>query len=105
MYTKLFIDDERNPVDTDAIVVRNSAAAIQWIVNHQQLPNEIMFDHDLGGDDTSRVVIHWLSNWMIDRNVKFPKEFTWSVHSQNPIGREYINGYMANLVNYIGYED
>ena len=101
---KLFIDDECLPHDNDAdaVVVKSSAEAISYIA-WNGMPSEIMFDHDLGGDDTTRKVLQWLSEWMDYQCVKFPKGFKWSVHSQNPVGRDYIDGFMKQLTSYIGY--
>lgn len=51
-----------------------------------EIPLEIIsFDHDLGGDDTSRRV----ANWMIENNF-------WSeeirLHTANPVGYEWLQG-------------
>lgn len=97
MTYKLFIDDLRDPVTTDWIIARSSTEA-EDIVIHFGIPNEIAFDHDLGGDDTSMVFIHWLSHLMIDFGLIFPKHFKYSVHSMNPIGSQNIRGTMDNLV-------
>lgn len=48
----------------------------------------ISFDHDLGGDDTSRRVVLWLCE--NSEPNKWPA--TASVHSMNPIGREWLTG-------------
>lgn len=91
----LFIDDERNPPEhwteggsNSVITARTSDAAI-WIL--QQMKDNghtldfISFDHDLGGDDTTRLVV----NWCIE-NQFFPRSAT--VHSMNPIGKEWLEG-------------
>lgn len=97
MTYKLFIDDERHPIVSDWVVARSSAEAID-IVTQRGMPQEIAFDHDLGGQDTSRNFIKWLIDYMIDGDHHFPADFKFSVHSQNPIGADWIRHTMAELV-------
>lgn len=97
MTYKLFIDDERNPVTNDWVIARSSFEAIA-AVTERGLPVEIAFDHDLGGVDTSRVFIKWLVDYLIDNEAEFAPDFTFSVHSQNPIGADWIRHYMDGLV-------
>jgi hypothetical protein len=100
---KLFIDDERFPLRNDWKIARTSNAAIR-IVYENGMPQEISFDHDLGGDDTVMQFLKWLANYMLDHSWKFPRNFTYSVHSQNPVGVQNIKGYMNNLLKIIGKE-
>lgn len=97
----LFIDDERDPnlngydfvnEDTSVVIARTSQDAIEHL---EQSDSEIYisFDHDLGDDDTSMRVCHWLS----DNPEVFLKIEGYYVHSQNPIGAENIRMYMENL--------
>jgi hypothetical protein len=97
MTYKLFIDDERNPVTDDWIVVRSSVAALDTI-NDLGIPIEIAFDHDLGGDDTSMKFIRGLEEILYYNRIKFPTNFSYSVHSQNPIGKANIIGLMNALL-------
>lgn len=100
--TKLFIDDERFPITDDWAIARSSDEAILYIMVFG-IPNEIAFDHDLGGDDTSRIFINKLSNYMLDTGAKFPKGFIYNIHSQNPIGVNWIKSTMDKLIEHIGY--
>ena len=97
MAYKLFIDDLRDPVTNDWKVARSSAEAKDIVVEFG-IPNEIAFDHDLGGDDTSIVFINWLINEMLDEDLKLPEGFKFSIHSMNPIGVENIKSLMAGVV-------
>lgn len=99
---KLFIDDERTPVTDDWVIVRSSADAIQACTDRSSLPNEISFDHDLGGEDTSMKFIGWLIEALVDEVHQLPQGFTFSVHSQNPVGRDNIQGYMDNIIKNFG---
>lgn len=91
---KLFIDDERRPVDDSWEIVRSSQEAIDWVITNG-LPEFISFDHDLGGDDTSMIFVHWLINYMLDNEIK--DEVPFFVHSQNPIGKRNIEGLLLNF--------
>ena len=101
MNYKMFIDDERFPVFPDWFVARNSFQAIKAIELYG-LPIEIAFDHDLGGTDTVMTFLNYLENYLIDNSLTFPKGFTYSIHSQNPIGVENIKCRMENLLEYFG---
>jgi hypothetical protein len=103
MTYKMFLDDERFPPNdgTDWIIIRNSADAIRY-VKHQGIPYFISFDHDLGGDDTSRVFINWLGDYMLHNDLTFQGlDFDFYVHSQNPIGAEWIRGTMTSMMGCI----
>ena len=104
MTYRLFIDDERFPVTPDWFVARNSFQAIKALELYG-LPQEIAFDHDLGGQDTSISFINALESELIDRNLKFPKGFEYTVHSQNPIGAANIISKMDSLIDYFGLKE
>lgn len=100
MTRQLFIDDERFPPEgKDFAIVRSSAEAIEF-VKINGCPSFISFDHDLGGDDTSMKFIWWLIDSHLDGNVAIPENFSFYVHSQNPIGArnitELLNGFIAS---------
>ena len=103
MTYKLFIDDERHPVTDDWMIARSSQEAIE-LLQYYGIPQEIAFDHDLGGDDTSMRYIRALIDFMDTLDVKFPKDFKYSVHSQNPIGRKNIESLMKGMIANFGYE-
>lgn len=100
MTYKMFLDDERFPPDdgTQWVIVRSSEQAIA-VVQEFGLPNFISFDHDLGGNDTSRKFIIWLLDYMLDNNLSFVgRDFDFYVHSQNPIGAQWIRGTMTGMI-------
>ena len=97
MIYKLFIDDIRNPTTDDWVVARTSAEATA-ILKKFGIPSEIAFDHDLGGDDTSMTFIFNLIEYMLENDVRLPDNFTYSVHSMNPVGRANINALMNNVI-------
>ena len=103
MNYRLFIDDERFPVTLDWFVARTSGQAIK-AVKMYGLPQEIAFDHDLGEGDTSIDFLNYLECYMLDNELKFPKDFIYTTHSQNPVGAANIDSRMNSFINYFGYE-
>jgi len=88
----MFIDDVRSPpgrIRFDCIA-RSSDAAIA-MMEKDGCPCYIAFDHDLGGDDTTMRVVNWMIEKDNDESGWIPDNFTWDVHSANPIGKENIN--------------
>lgn len=97
MSYKLFIDDLRFPVTDDWVIARQSGDAIN-IVQQNGFPQEISFDHDLGYDDTSIRFLHWIAEALMDGKLTIPENFTYSVHSQNPVGAKNIHAYMQCIL-------
>lgn len=97
---KLFIDDERFPLDASSVVVRSSKEAIDY-VKLQGVPSHIDFDHDLGGEDTSMVFVKWFIEMLLDGDIKLPDSFTYAVHSQNPVGVNNIKAKMDGIIKYL----
>lgn len=94
---KMFIDDERFPVDNTFKVVRSSNEAINSVIENG-IPRFISFDHDLGGEDTAIVFIKRLVDYMLDNEYKLPHNFDYYVHSQNPVGKRNIEGWMKQIM-------
>lgn len=99
------IDDERWPSDArrDKLLrLARSSDKAKTIVEAFGIPSEIWFDHDLGGDDTSRKFIAWLGMHMLDNDLNLPSDFIYSVHSQNPVGKKNIEADMKEMIQYFG---
>lgn len=80
--TKLWIDDLRTPPVGDWDWAKTSQEAIALL--DQNTYHQVSFDHDLGGDDTSRkVVLH-----ICETGFHFPPIL--SIHSANIVGREWL---------------
>jgi hypothetical protein len=98
---ELFLDDERDlgPVlSTGTVLVRSSKDAINVVKSIGALPKKIYFDHDLGGDDTSINFIRVITEMVLDGKLKFRDDFSYEVHSQNPIGSKNICGSLNALL-------
>ncbi len=88
---KLWVDDLRNPPDDTWIWITHPDAAI-WMLDAHMV-TEMSLDHDLGidvsgniGDTlTTRPIVLWMCE-----HGGWPDKI--SVHSQNPVGREWLIG-------------
>lgn len=81
--TRLWIDDERQPPNVMWDWRTTSDGAIKMLQDsHVRM---VSFDHDLGGDDTTRPVVLW----MCVQDV-WPKYIF--VHTMNPIGADWLTG-------------
>jgi hypothetical protein len=94
---KLFLDDERYPIDGSWIIARTFDDAC-WFITHYGLPTFISFDHDLGSIKTGMDFAKWFSNHVLDHRVTLPTGFSFYVHSQNPVGAENIKSYMQAFI-------
>ena len=98
---KLFVDDERWPVDPDWVIARSPMQA-QMAIEHYGMPVCMCLDHDLGTDGnralTTMEFLHWLEARIVDGTYEFPEGFSYFVHSQNPVGVRNIKGLLDNLM-------
>lgn len=96
---KLFIDDVRNSPDTTWTIARSSNEAI-ILVEANGVPDVISFDHDLGEDDTSMIFINWFIENVLDKKLHIPHNFSFIVHSANPVGRENIQSKLNSFLRF-----
>ncbi len=101
---RLFLDDERHPVDTERYFVARSSKEAIALLYARGMPIEICFDHDLGGEDTAMLYARTMCAYLQDNGLKFPAEFSYTIHSQNPVGRERIASFMDSALFHIGRE-
>lgn len=92
----LFLDDERNPPDDGShwVIARSSTEAL-GLISQLGWPNYVSFDHDLGPGDTAMVFIHAVITQLLNDSADLP--FRWTVHSQNPVGRDNIVALLENF--------
>lgn len=99
---KLFVDDERFPPnDGGNWSIARDICDVESLIVSKGSPEFISFDHDLGdhtptGFDIAKQLVEWD---MDHPNLfKFPHNFDFYVHSQNPVGavniRRYLNNYL-----------
>jgi hypothetical protein len=99
MTYNLFLDDERQPVTDKWKIARSSKEAINYLYEFG-IPQEIAFDHDLGGGDTSMNYINALVDYLILKQQRLPEGFKFSIHSQNPVGAANISSMMKQIIAY-----
>ena len=103
MTYKLFLDDERHPPDTDEnswIIARNYDEFVECLQMYGH-PEFISFDHDLGPGNDGYDCAKWLALRCIDASIDLPEYY---VHSQNPVGANNINFYLAATQKFIDSE-
>lgn len=102
MSWNMFIDDERFPANDgkEWVICRNKLQVMHAVSNHHNtLPNYISFDHDLGYQEaTGYDIVKWLIESHMDNKVSMPSDFSYYVHSQNPIGKLNIERYLENYM-------
>jgi len=95
-------------------IVRSFNQAVDW-VKVNGFPDVISFDHDLGYEeydttDTGIVIVtnateeksgydfaKWLVEYDMDTGL-MPENFSFTVHSKNPIGAANISGYLNSYI-------
>ena len=83
----IWIDDEREAPE-NWLWLQNSEEALTLLdqLKFREVPVEVIsFDHDLGGEDTTRRI----ATWMIEHDF-WPEEIC--IHSANFVGREWLQG-------------
>lgn len=112
----LFIDDEREIKDVTWMpwqvqekyrsgvwAIARNADAVQAIVASRGMPDFISFDHDLGEDEETGYDI---AKWFVELDMSeqtdfaFPTNFSFIVHSKNPVGKKNIESYLHNYLNF-----
>jgi hypothetical protein len=119
MSYRLFLDDERMPKDVKWVelplgpweIVRSYEAFVKTITE-KGMPTFISFDHDLADEHYKEYIgtgkvdyntckektgFHcalWLVDYCLDKPAKLP---LYVVHSMNSVGRENINGLLAQF--------
>ena len=106
MTWNLFLDDERFPPDDgrEWVIARGVPSAMSHILN-RGMPSYISFDHDLGdeemtGYDFAKWLIEDALNYPNELDFQFPADFSFYVHSQNPIGKANIEGLLNGYLKH-----
>ncbi len=108
---KMYLDDEREPKNSYDVIVRSFEEAVSFVENNG-IPNFISFDHDLGSDNMGNILKdgYDFAKWLVDMDIenihKFPEDFTFNIHSANPVGRNNINSILNNYFIFkVRYKD
>lgn len=96
MRWSLFLDDIRHPKapsPTNGWIVAKSFDQAITAIRVMGAPTFISFDHDLGeGVPTGMDLAKWLVDQELDGQLILPNDFSFSVHSANPVGSANIEG-------------
>lgn len=107
MSYRLFLDDYRFPPSGEKWIIARSMKDAQWYVERFGAPYCISFDHDLADDHYDTTQQHeetgydfakWFCQQVMDGRITLPTDFSFRVHSMNPIGAENIRAYMNNFL-------
>lgn len=100
---KLFLDDLRFP-ENDEFCIARTVAKAQEMIMRSGMPNFISFDHDLGIDEAGELLptgydfVKWLVEMDMNGMIKIPSDFSFEVHSKNPVGAKNIRLYIRNYL-------
>jgi len=108
----LFIDDERFPPDDNqAWEIARSFDEVAEVLARRGPPNFVSFDHDLGdhtptGADIAKAMVEGdicAKSGETPRgdhlDFRFVEGFSFYVHSQNPVGKRNIQGYLDGYLS------
>ena len=99
---RLFLDDERFPPEKgEWVIVRTFYEAVNYCYK-RGCPVFISLDHDLGEDTPTG---YDFAKWLVEQDMNsdgeyIPVDFTFYVHSQNPVGAENIKKYLNNYLEH-----
>ena len=100
---RMFLDDIREPQNDYDVIVRSYDEAVE-LVKQNGIPTFISFDHDLGCDEIGNISKNGydFAKWLVDMDIenihKFPNNFTFDIHSANPIGKNNIKSILNNYL-------
>lgn len=99
----LFLDDERFPADwwleEAPVHIARSYDDFKAELEMHGCPEYISFDHDLGPDSKSGMdCAHLFVNMIMDGELELIPTFSFSIHSQNPVGAENIFGLLNQFL-------
>lgn len=98
MKWSLWLDDQLDDPETpnrhppEGFLGAKSTEEAKTLVEKLGLFTQASFDHDLGGDDTAMVFLRW---YVYEYGALVAPE-SYTVHSQNPIGKSNIISFMES---------
>lgn len=105
MSYSMYLDDLRTPQKKYDVVVRSYEEAVKYVLDHGA-PSYISFDHDLGVDNDGAVAkngydfARWLVESSLDGALTLCEDFSFWVHSANPVGKRNIESILINYLNF-----
>lgn len=105
MSIKLYLDDVRDLPDESYTLVRSYEEAVSFVQDNA-IPPFISFDHDLGVDENDKLLPtgYDFAKYLVDMDMNnilmFPENFSFYVHSANPVGKKNIEAYLNNYFEF-----
>ena len=107
MTYRMFLDDVREPAwvypdqDTSEWVVCRSFEEAEAVIGDLGWPTWISFDHDLGpSNERTGYDLAWHLVELDLDSKDMPSDFSFAVHSANPVGAENIRNLLDNYLAY-----
>ena len=115
---QLYLDDIRNPPNTEKFVIARTAQEAKDLVLEKGCPIYISFDHDLGykvpeskdeiiivgPENTTEETGYDFAKWLIEQDqngiIEIPEDFSFNVHSANPIGAKNIHSILMSYLKF-----
>lgn len=100
---RMYLDDIREPKNHYEVIVHSYTEATEYILKNG-IPQFISFDHDLGLELDGSIaksgydLAKWLVEQSLNGELEFPNDFSFSVHSANPIGKNNIESILNNYL-------
>lgn len=100
---RIFLDDERFPPNEAGLLIARSYSVFKAILDDMVYFNDKMeyvsFDHDLATPETGLDCAKLLVEYDMDHGI-MANNFSFYVHSQNPVGKlnieSYLNSYLKS---------
>jgi hypothetical protein len=101
---KLFLDDERNPVNPNEWIICRTVEEAKETVKELGYPVEVQLDNDLGTELEGKDFVQFLIEYDLDTGL-MPDDFSFNVHSQNvaaaKLMRDKLNAYLAHKMQQV----
>jgi len=109
---QIFLDDERNPSDVfwapwhiqekyhnEKWIICRKREEVYCAIYQKGFPSYISFDHDLGeNESTGFDIAKMIVDMDLDGFRDIPEDFSFYVHSKNPVGKKNIETYLNNYM-------
>ena len=96
MSWNLYLDDIRNPEDKKYTIARSVKEA-KKLIQKKGFPSHMSLDHDLGEGETGYDFVKWIVKEYTNKSLP---SFTFQVHSSNPVGKENMEKFLENFIQF-----
>lgn len=99
---KLYLDDIRSPKESGYTIARNIEEA-KKLISEKGFPSHMSLDHDLGENKNGKPLptghdfVKWITKEYLDKELP---EFTYQIHSANPVGADNMKGLLDNFIKF-----